>query len=89
MGEGFSPAELTSRDQERLKAYRELLDFYHGIHWEDRERRSEKRLTFNYAKVFVDKVTSYLMSGLNFAVEPRQDSAEARQQAQRAEATLY
>ena len=89
MSEGFNPAELTRRDTDRLRGYKELLDFYHGVHWEGRERRGEKRLTFNYAKVFIDKVTSYLMSGINFAVDPVEDSDEARARAQKAEAALY
>ena len=89
MSEGFNPAELSRRDVDRLKSYKELLDFYHGVHWEGRERRGEKRLTFNYAKVFIDKVTSYLMSGTNVAVDPVEDSDEARARAQKAEAALY
>ncbi len=89
MNEDFNPAELVRHDTERLKGYRELLDFYQGIHWEGREKRGEKRLTFNYAKVFIDKVTSYLMSGVNFAVDPVEDSDEARARAERAEAALY
>ena len=89
MAEDFNPAELTRRDTGRIKGYKELLDFYHGVHWEGRERRGEKRLTFNYAKVFMDKVTSYLMSGAKFTVEPVEGSDEARTIAQRAEATLY
>ncbi len=89
MSEDFNPAELARRDTDRLRGYKELLDFYHGVHWEGRERRGEKRLTFNYAKVFIDKVTSYLMSGTTFAVEPVEDSDEARARAQKAEAALY
>jgi len=83
------PMQLNHRDLDRKKNYKELLDFYHGWQWEGRERRGEKRLTFNYAKVFIDKVTSYLMSGINFAVDPLEDSDEARARAQRAEAALY
>lgn len=89
MSEDFNPAELSRRDMDRLKSYKELLDFYHGVHWEGRERRGEKRLTFNYAKVFIDKVTSYLMSGVHFNVEPVEDTDEARVRAQRAEGALY
>jgi len=89
MSEEFNPAELNRHDIDRLKGYRELLDFYHGVHWEGRERRGEKRLTFNYAKVFIDKVTSYLMSGLHFSVEPVEDSEEAKARAQKTENTLY
>ncbi len=89
MNEGFNAAELGRHDIDRLKGYKELLDIYHGVHWEGRERRGEKRLTFNYAKVFIDKVTSYLMSGTNFAVDPIEDSDEARARAQKAEAALH
>jgi len=89
MNDGFIPAQLTRRDMDRLKGYKELLDFYHGRHWEGYARRGEKRLTFNYAKVVIDKVTSYLMSGINFAVNAVDDSDEARSKAQRAAAALY
>lgn len=89
MSENFNPAELKHRDADRLRGYRELLDFYHGVHWEGRGWRGEKRLTFNYAKVFIDKVTSYLMSGVTLAVDPVEDSDEARTKAQKAEKALY
>ena len=89
MSQDFNPAELARRDMDRIKGYQELLDFYHGGHWEGRARWGEKRLTFNYAKVVIDKVTSYLMSGANFAVDPVEDSDEARGRAQKAEAALY
>jgi len=82
-------SQLNRQDIDRLRGYRERLDFYHGRQWEGRERRGEKRLTFNYAKVFIDKVTSYLMSGVNFAVDAVEDSAEAEAKAQRAEAALH
>ncbi len=89
MNETSIPTQLTRRDMDRFRGYKELLDFYNGQHWAGRAVRGEKRLTFNYAKVFIDKVTSYLMSGLNFAVEPVEDSEEAKQRAQRAEQALY
>ncbi|MCK4368895.1 MAG: phage portal protein [Dehalococcoidales bacterium] len=82
-------AQLNRHDIDRLREYRGLLDFYHGRQWEGRERRGEKRLTFNYTKVFIDKVTSYLMSGINFAVEAAGGSEEDKARAQRAEATLH
>jgi hypothetical protein len=81
-------AQLNRLDIERLRRYKELLDFYHGRQWEGRERWGEKRLTFNYTKVFIDKLTSYLMSGINFAVDGVEDSDEARTKARRAEAAL-
>jgi hypothetical protein len=80
---------LVRRDAERLRAYHELLDFYHGVQWEARERRGEKRLTFNYARVFIEKVASYMMSGITFAVDPREDTPEARALAVKAEAALH
>jgi len=89
MNETSISMQVSHRDLDRIRKYKELLDFYQGKHWEGRDRRSEKRLTFNYAKVFVDKVTSYLMSGINFAVDAVEDSSEARVRAQKAEAALY
>ena len=81
--------QLARRDMDRIKTYKELLDFYHGVHWEGRERWGEKRLTFSYAKIFIDKVTSYLMSGVNSIVDAVDDSDEARARAHRAEQVLY
>jgi len=89
MNAGSIPAQLNQRDVDRIKGYQEMLDFYHGVHWPGRERWGEKRLTFNYAKVFIDKITSYLMSGISFVVEPVADSDEAREKARRAEQVLY
>jgi len=89
MGENFDPSELERRDIDRRRGYQELLDFYHGMHWEGRERRAERRLTFNYAKVFIDKAASYLMSGTRLVVEPGDESEETRSRASRAEAALY
>jgi len=82
-------SQLNRQDIDRLRGYRERLDFYHGRQWEGRERRGEKRLTFNYSKVFIDKVTSYLMSGVNFAVDAVEDSVEAAEEARKAEAALH
>jgi len=82
-------AQLNRLDPERIKGYKELLDFYNGRQWEGRERRGERRLIFNYARVFVEKITSYLMTGISFAVDPFEDSEEARARARKAEAALY
>ncbi len=81
-------AQLNRLDIDRLRGYRERLDFYHGRQWEGRERLGEKRLTFNYTKVFIDKVTSYLMSGISFVVDAVGDSDEAKTKARSAEAAL-
>ncbi len=89
MNEGFTPTQLNHRDIDRLKSYKDMLEFYHGQHWEGYARRGEKRLTFNYAKVVIDKITSYLMSGITFTVDALPDADEARASAQRAEQVLY
>ena len=83
------PSQLTRLDTDRIKGYKEFLDFYHGRQWEGRERRGERRLIFNYAKVFVEKITSYLMTGINFTIDPVEDSDEARARARKAESALY
>ena len=84
------PHSLQNKDLDRLRAYRENLDFYNGIQWlpDSSGRRRERRLTFNYAKVFIDKITSYLMSGVSFVVEPAEDTAKERERAERAEYAL-
>jgi len=71
-----------------MKAYRNCLDFYHGIQWEGHPLRSEKRLTFNYSKVFIDKVSSYLISGINFCIDPLTGSPEDKEKSRQAEAAL-
>jgi len=81
------PQQINRMDSERLRTYRENLDFYNGAQWQGRSRGRERRLTFNYAKVMVDKVTSYLMSGLSFTIEPV--SPDDAERARRAEEALY
>ena len=65
---GFSPAQLNRMDNQRLAAYRSNLDFYQGNHWPTQSRH--RQLVFNYARVAIDKATSFLMPGLNFACYP-------------------
>jgi hypothetical protein len=76
------------KDSERRQTYHSLLDFYQGRQWPGREKWGEKRLTFNYAAIFIDKLTSYLMNGRNFTVEAMQDNPPGRAQAQAAEMAL-
>lgn len=88
MTDNFKPADLSRRDTDRIRRYRELLDIYQGIQWQGRERSGEKRLTFNYARVVIDKLSSYLMSGVKMVVDPVLDTEEARTKARRAETLL-
>jgi len=57
------PLQLRQLDHDRMARYRDNLAFYQGRHWTGRERRGERRLTFNYARAIVDKVTGYLLAG--------------------------
>lgn len=84
----FEPSALEQRDRDRMRSYKDLLDFYQGVQWDGRERRGDKRLTLNYARVFIEKVASYLMSGVTFAVDSPGDSDGARAKARAAEAAL-
>src|SRR5689334_16512999 len=63
-------AMLSPADATRIAGYRALLDFYNGNQWEGLPAPNERRLTFNYARVFVNKAASYLMGkGVTFAVD--------------------
>jgi hypothetical protein len=82
------PQQLQRMDMERLRTYADNLAFYQGEQWLGVQRRRERRLTFNYAKTLVEKTTSYLMSGIGFAVDPVDSSPEAAERARAAEQTL-
>jgi len=88
MTDNFKPGDLVRRDGERMRRYKELLDIYQGVQWQGRERPGEKRLTFNYARVIVDKLTSYLMSGVKIVVDSSDDSTKAKEKARHAEQAL-
>jgi hypothetical protein len=88
MNEDKLPAAMSDLDPDRLGRYGRLLDFYKGRQWPGREKYGEKRLTFNYAAVFIDKLTSYLMSGRNFTVESRSDTPQGIAAAEAAEKAL-
>jgi hypothetical protein len=55
----FNPQSLSNLDKDRFGSYKSNLDFYEGTQWAERSRN--RQLVFNYAKIAVDKVTSYLM----------------------------
>lgn len=82
------PQQIARLDGERLRGYAELLAFYQGEQWPGPLRRRERRLTFNYARAFIEKTTSYLMSGMRSVVDPEDGSAEAAERARRAERAL-
>lgn len=82
------PQTLARMDGERMRAYRDNLSFYQGDQWRGRARPSERRLTFNYTKTVLEKITSYLMSGVTTAVEPYDSSQESADRARRAREAL-
>ena len=81
-------SELKKKDLDRRQNYAKYLSFYNGHQWERPERQSEKQLTFNYAKVFVDKITSYLLHDISIAIDPLSDTEEAITQALEAEKAI-
>lgn len=83
----FNPQSLSQLDRSRFADYKSNLDFYNGEQWP--ERSKNRQLVFNYAKIAIDKLTSYLMEGLNFACEPREASDQAKALARGAEDTIY
>lgn len=82
------PQQLARLDPERFRHYREYLDFYRGAQWQGLARRRERRLTFNYAKVLIEKTTSYLMSEMTYTAEPWEATPQAEESARRAELAL-
>lgn len=91
------PQQLRTRDRQRLRDYADNLRFYNGAQWlndwsaSTTKQRRDRRLTMNYAKANVQKVTSYLMGDIAFAVDPDTSSPSAAQtaHAQEVEDALY
>ena len=83
----FNPSHLNRMDTQRLAAYRSNLDFYQGAHWPVQSRH--RQLVFNYTKVSIDKVTSFLMQGFAFAAYPTEEGDELKARTRRAEQLLY
>lgn len=83
------PKQLEKTDAERMKRYRENLRFYDGDQWQSPAGNRQRRLTFNYAKVFIDKLASYMMNEIKYSVQPGDDTQEAQDRARRANAALH
>ncbi len=64
----FKPQDLSQLDKDRLSSYKSNLDFYGGSQWAKTSKN--RQLVFNYSKIAIDKITSYLMNGLNYSFEP-------------------
>jgi len=83
----FNPSHLNRMDTQRLAAYRTNLDFYQGNHWPTTSRH--RQLVFNYAKVSIDKIASFLMQGLGFACYSGEETDELKARVRRAEQLLH
>ena len=79
------PQQVARMDLDRLRAYRENLEFYRGSQWPGPRRRNERRLVFNYARVLVEKLASYLVAGVSFSLLPVEPEPEAEERARQAE----
>lgn len=82
------PQQIARMDQDRLRAYRENLDFYNGRQWPGATRRPERRLTFNYTRAFIDKMVSYLIGSVSLSMEPWDSSPGAEARARQAQEAL-
>ncbi|HSP56634.1 MAG TPA: phage portal protein, partial [Dehalococcoidia bacterium] len=82
------PQQIARMDADRLRAYRENLDFYHGRQWTEPRLRRERRLTFNYARTVIEKTASYTVAGVSSAVDPEDASPEALGRARRTEGVI-
>jgi len=94
----FNLQSLSQMDKSRFSDYKSNLEFYDGSQWA--EKSKNRQLVFNYARISIDKVTSYLMKGINFACEPlpvgpgggageTRTRESLREKAQQAESVLY
>jgi len=82
----FTPSHLNRMDTQRLASYRSNLDFYQGNHWSTTLRH--RQLVFNYARVSIDKLTSFLMQGIGIACYPGEATDELMARARSAEQLL-
>jgi YD repeat-containing protein len=82
------PQQLRQMDGDRLRRYGEHLAFYAGDQWPPMVRRQQRRLVFNYARALIDKTASYLMTGVNIAADPVDETPEAARRARETERVL-
>lgn len=60
----LTPTTIQRMDSPRIARYLANLAFYQGKHWPEQSRH--RQLVFNYAKISIDKLTSFLMQGFGF-----------------------
>ncbi len=80
---------MGNEDRERLRRYREYLEFYNGKQWRGSARPGDRRITFNYARAFVHKCASYLFgTPYGLSVPPVDPSPAAAERAAEMERLL-
>ncbi len=80
--------QIEGRDLERLRRYREYLDYYDGRRGAPPSNRRERSLSFNYARTFVEKGASYLVSEHRPVLSALDDGEEAGRAVRAAERAL-
>ena len=66
------PQLLKTLDRDRLAAYDRNLRFYNGDQWPPaRTATARRRLTLNYARAAIDKITSNLIADRRLQISPR------------------
>ena len=80
--------ELEGRDLDRLRRYREYLDYYEGRRGAPPRQGRQRVLSFNYARAMVEKGASYLVTDHRSSVVPIDDDAPGRRTAAAAERAL-
>ena len=74
---------LEQADRQRMEGYRRYLGFYDGEHWPQWQisGTGHRLLVMNYIRTIIDKLTSYLISGMTFSLsgeDPGQVAAAER-----------
>ena len=82
------PRTLVTRDTDRMRRYREYLDYHEGRRGGPPRSGRDRVHTFNYARAIVEKGASYLVTDHRPLVHPLTNGVEARREAVAAEALL-
>ncbi|HEX5939235.1 MAG TPA: portal protein, partial [Dehalococcoidia bacterium] len=83
------PEQLKRTDGDRKRRYAQNLAFYQGTQWGPPREKMRRRLTINYTRAMIDKLTSYLMGRLQFAVPLGTTDAERARAIEKALLEVY
>ena len=87
-GQPALPQQLATLDLDRLRRYREFLDYYEGRRGAPPRRGRDRVVNFNYARAIVEKGAAHLVSDHRPRVVPLEDGPEGRRRAAAAERAL-